>query len=196
MGKTTNLNIRVDEELKRDAEAIFHELGLSMSSAINIFLRHCVRYGGIPFELRIDNPNAETLAAIDDVNNNRNMSKGYDRVSGLMEDLTADEEATRISSDREDIVHSLTGILPGDATLEMAREERLSKNDSFDEEILADLIASGFSGEQLLHEFKAVRRKIRPAVEALLDEARRAARGEEKAFSNDDILGQDDPKRD
>lgn len=196
MGKTTNLNIRIDEELKGDAEAIFHELGLSMSSAINIFLRHCVRYGGIPFELRIGNPNAETLAAIDDVNNNRNMSKAYDRVSELMEDLTADDDAATVSSDRGDIVHSLTGILPGDATLEMAREERLCKNDGFDEEILADLIASGFSGEQLLHEFKAVRRQIRPAVEALLDEARRAARGKIEACSHGELIDQDDPKRD
>jgi len=77
MAKTTNLNIRVDEDLKRKAEAVFSELGLSMSTAMNIFLRYSVRYGGIPFELRIEKPNAETLAAIDDVNNNRNMSKAF-----------------------------------------------------------------------------------------------------------------------
>ncbi|OPY59582.1 MAG: Antitoxin DinJ [Pelotomaculum sp. PtaU1.Bin035] len=89
MANTTNLNIRVDEELKRKAEAIFAELGLNMSTAMNIFLRYSVRYGGIPFDLRIKNPNAETLAAIDDVNNNRNMSKTFDSVSALMEDLNA-----------------------------------------------------------------------------------------------------------
>ncbi|HBK53324.1 MAG TPA: type II toxin-antitoxin system antitoxin, RelB/DinJ family, partial [Syntrophomonas wolfei] len=74
MAKTTNLNIRVDEELKREAEAIFNELGFNMSTAMNIFLRYSVRYGGIPFDLRIEKPNKETMAAIDDVNNNRNMS--------------------------------------------------------------------------------------------------------------------------
>jgi len=89
MANTTNLNIRVDEELKRKAEAIFAELGLNMSTAMNIFLRYSVRYGGIPFDLRIKKPNAETLAAIDDVNNNRNMSKTFDSVSALMEDLNA-----------------------------------------------------------------------------------------------------------
>ncbi|WP_276662791.1 type II toxin-antitoxin system RelB/DinJ family antitoxin, partial [Syntrophomonas wolfei] len=73
MAKTTNLNIRVDEELKREAEAIFNELGFNMSTAMNIFLRYSVRYGGIPFDLRIEKPNKETMAAIDDVNNNRNM---------------------------------------------------------------------------------------------------------------------------
>ena len=89
MANTTNLNIRVDEELKRQAEAIFAELGINMSTAMNIFLRYSVRYGGIPFDLRIDRPNAETLSAIDDVNNNRNMSKTFDSVNALMEDLNA-----------------------------------------------------------------------------------------------------------
>lgn len=89
MAKTTNLNIRVDEELKREAEAIFNELGFNMSTAMNIFLRYSVRYGGIPFDLRIEKPNEETMAAIDDVNNNRNMSKTFDSVSALMEDLNA-----------------------------------------------------------------------------------------------------------
>jgi len=89
MANTTNLNIRVDEELKRKAETIFNELGLNMSTAINMFLRYSVRYGGIPFELRIEKPNAETLSAIDDVNNNRNMSKTFDSVNDLIEDLNA-----------------------------------------------------------------------------------------------------------
>ena len=89
MATTTNLNIRVDEELKRKADAIFNELGLNMSSAMNIFLRYCVRYGGIPFDLRIEKPNTETLTAIDDVNNNRNMSQTFDNVRTLMEDLNA-----------------------------------------------------------------------------------------------------------
>ena len=89
MSNTTNLNIRVDEDLKRRAEAIFSELGLNMSTAMNIFLRYSVRYGGIPFDLRIENPNAETLAALDDVNNNRNLSKTFDSVRELMADLNA-----------------------------------------------------------------------------------------------------------
>lgn len=89
MANTTNLNIRVDEELKRKAEAIFSELGISMSTAMNMFLRYSVRYGGIPFDLRIEKPNGITLSAIDDVNNNRNMSKSFDSISALIEDLNA-----------------------------------------------------------------------------------------------------------
>jgi len=52
MSKTTNLNVRVDEELKHQAEAVFSEIGMNLSTAINVFLRSSVRYEGIPFELR------------------------------------------------------------------------------------------------------------------------------------------------
>jgi DNA-damage-inducible protein J len=89
MAKTTNLNIRVEEATKRKAEAIFNELGLNMSTAVNMFLRYSVRYGGIPFDLLIEMPNEETQAAINDVNNNRNTSKSFDSVRALMEDLHA-----------------------------------------------------------------------------------------------------------
>ena len=53
-----------------------------------MFLRHSIRYG-IPFDLRLDIPNEETLAAIDDVNNNRNMGKTFSSVKDLMDDLNA-----------------------------------------------------------------------------------------------------------
>ena len=49
-----NVNIRVDDKLKHEAENIFSALGLSMSAATNVFYKQVVRYGGIPFELRID----------------------------------------------------------------------------------------------------------------------------------------------
>lgn len=49
-----NVNIRVDDKLKQEAENIFSELGLSLSAATNVFYKQVVRYGGIPFELRID----------------------------------------------------------------------------------------------------------------------------------------------
>jgi len=51
-----NVNIRIDDQLKKEAERIFSELGLSMSTATNVFYKQVVRYGGIPFELRISDP--------------------------------------------------------------------------------------------------------------------------------------------
>ena len=53
MASTTNLNVRVDEDLKRQAESIFTELGMNLSTAMNLFLRSAVRYGGIPFDLKV-----------------------------------------------------------------------------------------------------------------------------------------------
>ncbi|MBO4326329.1 MAG: type II toxin-antitoxin system RelB/DinJ family antitoxin [Clostridia bacterium] len=49
---TTNINIRIDEDLKKSAEQLFSDLGLNMSSAITIFLRSSVDYNGIPFEIK------------------------------------------------------------------------------------------------------------------------------------------------
>lgn len=62
--ETTNLNIRIDKEVKVTAERIFDELGLNMTTAVNIFLRQTIRENGIPFALRLDTPNAVTAAAI------------------------------------------------------------------------------------------------------------------------------------
>lgn len=61
-----NLNIRTDSEVKLAAEKIFDELGLTMSSAVNIFLRQTIRENGIPFALKLDVPNEETAAAIEE----------------------------------------------------------------------------------------------------------------------------------
>lgn len=46
--------MRIDPEVKREANAIFDELGLSMSAAVNMFLRAVIREGGMPFELKVD----------------------------------------------------------------------------------------------------------------------------------------------
>ena len=48
---TTNVNIRMDENLKKQAEELFADLGMNMTTAINIFVRQSVSYGGIPFEI-------------------------------------------------------------------------------------------------------------------------------------------------
>ena len=61
---STNLNIRTDSKIKQAAEKIFEELGLSMSSAVNIFLRQTIRENGIPFALKLNIPNEETADAI------------------------------------------------------------------------------------------------------------------------------------
>ena len=61
----TNLNIRTDKDVKEQAEQIFAELGLNMTTAINLFLRAAIRNHGIPFDLILDEPNENTVAAIE-----------------------------------------------------------------------------------------------------------------------------------
>nr|WP_314503128.1 type II toxin-antitoxin system RelB/DinJ family antitoxin [uncultured Lachnoanaerobaculum sp.] len=63
---TTNLNIRIDKDIKDQAEGIFNELGINMTTAVNIFLRTAIREHGIPFELKLDVPNEITVAAIEE----------------------------------------------------------------------------------------------------------------------------------
>ncbi|NAS19016.1 type II toxin-antitoxin system RelB/DinJ family antitoxin [Clostridium butyricum] len=51
MAQTINVNIRMDEELKKQAEQLFNELGMNMTTAFNVFVRQAIRTGGIPFEV-------------------------------------------------------------------------------------------------------------------------------------------------
>ena len=60
----TNVNIRIDEMDKRLFDEICGQLGMTMSTAFNIFAKAVIRQGGIPFDLRVDSPNAENLEAI------------------------------------------------------------------------------------------------------------------------------------
>lgn len=63
---TTNLNIRTDKEIKEAAEKIYASLGLNMSTAINMFLRASIRESGIPFDLKLNVPNNESIKAIEE----------------------------------------------------------------------------------------------------------------------------------
>lgn len=85
--ETVNINVRVDADVKRKADQICQELGMNLSTAINIFLRQTVRSDGIPFPVKLDKPNAETLAAMNDVENRRNLSGPFHDTHSLMEAL-------------------------------------------------------------------------------------------------------------
>lgn len=62
---TTNFTIRLDSDLKKDCEALYAELGMSLSTAINVFLRQSLRKGGLPFDARLDDqPNRTTIEAM------------------------------------------------------------------------------------------------------------------------------------
>ncbi|MBU5668593.1 type II toxin-antitoxin system RelB/DinJ family antitoxin [Peptoniphilus sp. MSJ-1] len=86
---TTNLNIRTDKEIKETAEKIYSELGLNMSTAVNMFLRASIRENGIPFELKLDIPNEETLLAIEEAKRiaKDNSIKGFNSIEDLRNSL-------------------------------------------------------------------------------------------------------------
>lgn len=90
---TTNINVRVDSVLKQEAEALFNDLGLNMSSAINMFLRSAVNHDGIPFELKRSIPNAETRAALneyEEMKKNPGSYKRYQCFDELVDEVLAD----------------------------------------------------------------------------------------------------------
>ena len=89
MAKTTNINIRTEPDVKQRIETLFSQFGITVSDAVNIFFHQSLMQGGLPFQMRIPEYNAETLAAIDDVDNNRNMSPAFDSMDELMRSLHA-----------------------------------------------------------------------------------------------------------
>lgn len=88
MEKTSNINIRIDDKLKKEAEKLFNDLGINMSSAINVFLKQSVREQKIPFEIRKEYPNYDTDMAIAETDStDYNDSKTYDSVDELFREL-------------------------------------------------------------------------------------------------------------
>lgn len=67
MANTANINIRMDANLKKQFEAFCADMGMTMTTAVNIFAKKAVRENRIPFEISGDVPNAETQAAIREV---------------------------------------------------------------------------------------------------------------------------------
>ena len=87
----TTINVRVDETVKQQASELFEELGLDMSTALNLFLRQAINYGGIPFEIK--KPNPATMLALEDlesIKSGKLKAKRYDNVDDMFADLEND----------------------------------------------------------------------------------------------------------
>ena len=84
-------NIKIDPILKQESQALFENLGLNLSTAVNMFLRQAVREQAIPFKVGNPLPNMETLKAIEDARNGIGLSRSFTSVAELMEDLDADD---------------------------------------------------------------------------------------------------------
>ena len=88
-GNTTNISIRMDADLKAQADALFNELGMNLTTAFNIFVRQSLREGGIPFEVKLEQPNKETIAAMLEAERIAKdpSVKGYNDLDELFADL-------------------------------------------------------------------------------------------------------------
>ena len=76
------------------------------------------------------------------------------------------------------------------------RPARQNAGGEFAEQILAELIAQGLSGEELLKQFKAKQAQVRPAIEAMITEAEEAAHGNGEYSTYDDIFGDEEEEND
>lgn len=85
-----NVKVRINSKLKKQAEEVFASLGISASSAINMFYHQVVRTNSIPFELKAEIPNETTLAALkeaEEIEKGKKKVKSFTDVKDLMEDL-------------------------------------------------------------------------------------------------------------
>lgn len=90
MKSVAQINICIDEQLKEKAEVLFGELGMTMSTAINIFIRQSVRIGGLPFEVTtqtdpfFSQANMRVLQkSIMEINEKKYVSKTLDELKDL-----------------------------------------------------------------------------------------------------------------
>ncbi|MBE6084733.1 MAG: type II toxin-antitoxin system RelB/DinJ family antitoxin [Selenomonas ruminantium] len=87
MAKTANISLRIEPDIKAQAEAVFSNLGISVTDAINVFLHSSILVGGFPFQPRKPKYSAETLAALkesDDIANGRIPAKSYSNAAELI----------------------------------------------------------------------------------------------------------------
>lgn len=89
MANKVNTTLKVEPNLKKAAAALFRELGMDLSTATGIFYRQALRCHGLPFEVKIDEPNEITYAAMEAAEKDEDVFGPFDSVSDLMEALDA-----------------------------------------------------------------------------------------------------------
>ncbi len=88
---TTSMTVRLDSSVKKQAQKIYSELGIDMTTAINVFLRQSIRSKGFPFDVNLETPNRETLMAMEQTQKGEDMYGPFNSVEELMASLNADD---------------------------------------------------------------------------------------------------------
>ena len=86
----SNISIRIDNKIKEQFDSLCNELGLNMSTAINLFVKTAIREKRIPFEISLNTPNSKLVKAIEDAENGIGLSKKYDTVEDVMKAMLED----------------------------------------------------------------------------------------------------------
>lgn len=91
---TINLNLRVDSDVKSKVETVLNEMGLSFTTAVNIYFKQILRTGEIPFKIKVDLPNDETLKAMEETERLLNSpdTKYYNNAKELFRDIEESED--------------------------------------------------------------------------------------------------------
>lgn len=84
-----NMTIRVEPKLKNDVTNLFKSLGLDLSTATTMFYIQALQCNGLPFDVKIKEPNEVTYKAIEEIENHKHTHKKFDNVDDLMESLDA-----------------------------------------------------------------------------------------------------------
>jgi len=94
MPRSAVMNLRIEPEIKADAEELFNSFGLTVTDAVNVFLRQSLMRGGFPFEIVRYKPNAITQAAILESGQllNDPSAKTFTSMKELRADLLSDED--------------------------------------------------------------------------------------------------------
>lgn len=89
---TASLNIRIDSNVKKQAQELFNALGMDMTTAINVFLRKAIQRQGMPFDVTLGHMPQETreaFAEVQDMKKHPDRYKGYTDVDAMMKELLA-----------------------------------------------------------------------------------------------------------
>ncbi len=85
-----NVNVRIDDDIKKEAEEILKQIGITPSAAINMFYIQIIRTASIPFELKADIPNKETLEAlkeVEEMEKHRESHKSYSSAKEIIDEV-------------------------------------------------------------------------------------------------------------
>ena len=88
----TNLTLCIDEDVKKEVDVLLDDIGLNISTAVNVFFRQIIRERAIPFKLSANIPNDETLAAIEEIQALKNSpdKRVYRNFAELLHEVNAD----------------------------------------------------------------------------------------------------------